>query len=390
LGRVRRVFSRQRDEVVIAGVRSPEAFRDLLDYERACSDRHGHAFSLLAFRIGNPVADTRRVRGLVAVLKARLRGTDVVGWIDGENLGVLLPFTDSRNASQLVREIEARLSARIPLPPCTVYPYPADSSPGDGGRGGDGGVGVVPAGGTDPAAGPGHEASSRGGEESRRDRGALAREELLPCGRAPSLLGVQPLPVWKRLVDIGVVSVGLIGLSPVLLLTALMVKLTSRGPILFCQERTGQNLRRFKMYKFRTMAVDAHHLVEELSHLNEMDGPVFKCDDDPRLTRIGKLLRKTSLDELPQLLNVLTGDMTLIGPRALSPLPSRYERWQLRRFCLVPGIACSWQATRRAETSFVEWMRSDLRYIDSGVSPTKDCRLLLRTLVSVLGCLGGR
>ena len=119
-----------------------------------------------------------------------------------------------------------------------------------------------------------------------------------------------------------------------------------------------------------------------------MSGPLFKSSNDPRVLRFGKLLRRSSLDELPQLFNVLKGDMTLVGPRALSPTVEAYERWQLRRFDLVPGLACSWQAQRRSDTDFDEWMRSDLRYVDAGYSFLGDCRLLgsiARTVVLWVG-----
>jgi lipopolysaccharide/colanic/teichoic acid biosynthesis glycosyltransferase len=173
-------------------------------------------------------------------------------------------------------------------------------------------------------------------------------------------------------------------------LIALGVKLTSRGPVLYRQWRTGRLFERFQLYKFRTMRPHSERRLGELQHLNQMSGPLFKSDNDPRVNRFGKLLRKTSLDELPQLFNVLRGDMTLIGPRALSPRPSEYEPWQLRRFDLTPGIACSWQAFRRGETSFDDWMRSDLAYVARPHGPLEDLRLLFLTAFAVLRCAGGR
>ena len=127
-----------------------------------------------------------------------------------------------------------------------------------------------------------------------------------------------------------------------------------------------------------------------LQAINQMSGPLFKTDADPRVTPLGRLLRRTSLDELPQLLNVLRGDMTLLGPRALSPPPSAYEPWQLRRFTVTPGVACEWQATQRARTDFEAWMRSDLRYVAAGPTLLGDLRLLARTLIAVLTCAGAR
>ena len=138
------------------------------------------------------------------------------------------------------------------------------------------------------------------------------------------------------------------------------------------------------------MYVGAHAAQASLAHLNEMKGPLFKSDRDPRVTPLGRFLRKFSLDELPQLVNVLEGSMTLIGPRALSPEPDAYEPWQLRRFLVRPGLACYWQASRRAEVDFDEWMRSDLAYVDRGYSLIEDCRLLARIVVAVVKGAGAR
>ncbi len=203
------------------------------------------------------------------------------------------------------------------------------------------------------------------------------------------LLLVQPLSRWKRLVDFIASSTALLLLSPLMVVIAASIKLTSGGPVLFVQERTGQGLRRFKMYKFRTMIQGAEKEVDRVKHLNEMSGPLTKIRNDPRHTRIGRILRKTSMDELPQLINVIRGDMTIIGPRALSPLPSAYEHWQLRRFQVKPGIACEWQAESRGRTDFSAWMRSDLRYMEQA-SLLTDLSILLRTLRIVISGEGGR
>lgn len=197
----------------------------------------------------------------------------------------------------------------------------------------------------------------------------------------------RPVSTTRRAIDIVVASVGLVMLSPLFFLIALAVRLTSPGPVFYAQERTGLGMRRFKMYKFRTMVAGAESLVPELGGLNEMSGPLVKIRCDPRLTRIGPFLRRTSLDELPQLLNVLRGDMTLIGPRALSPHPSKYEPWQRRRFTVTPGLACTWQARRRADRDFEAWMRTDLRYIDEATAWTNIC-LAFRILIRVLSCNG--
>jgi len=179
-------------------------------------------------------------------------------------------------------------------------------------------------------------------------------------------------------------------LSPLLAAIALAIKLTSPWPVLFAQLRSGLNGRVFKFYKFRTMVENAEELKKDLEHRNEMSGPVFKIKDDPRVTRLGRILRKYSLDELPQLFNVLRGDMSLVGPRP--PIPAevvKYERWQRRRLSMKPGLTCFWQIGGRNEIDFGDWMTMDLRYIDNW-SFRLDVIILLKTIPVVLFGRGGR
>jgi len=191
--------------------------------------------------------------------------------------------------------------------------------------------------------------------------------------------------VIKRLVDILVSAAMSLLLLPVFLLTALLIKLTSPGPVFFVQKRLGLNKRHFGIYKFRTMVVDAEKRMKEIEHLNEVTGPVFKIKNDPRITPVGRFLRKTSIDELPQLFNVLKGDMSLVGPR---PLPLRdyegfSEDWQRRRFSVRPGVTCLWQIGGRSSISFEQWMELDLQYIDKW-SLLLDLKILLKTIPAVL------
>jgi exopolysaccharide biosynthesis polyprenyl glycosylphosphotransferase len=188
----------------------------------------------------------------------------------------------------------------------------------------------------------------------------------------------------KRLMDITLSLLALVLLSPFLLAIALIIKLTSPGPILFAQERVGMNKRRFKLYKFRSMYQDAEKRRRELEHLNEMDGPVFKIKNDPRVTPIGRFIRKTSIDELPQLVNVLTGHMSLVGPRPpLLAEVDRYEWLYRRRLSIKPGITCFWQISGRNEISFKQWMDLDKQYIDNW-SLWLDVKILAQTIPAVL------
>jgi exopolysaccharide biosynthesis polyprenyl glycosylphosphotransferase len=189
----------------------------------------------------------------------------------------------------------------------------------------------------------------------------------------------------KRMVDLLASSVALLMLSPLLIGIAILIKLRSPGPVLFAQERMGLNKRRFKLYKFRTMVPDAERKIAELEHLNEVSGPVFKIRNDPRITPVGRFLRKTSLDELPQLVNVLKGDMSLVGPR---PLPVRdYQSfstaWHRRRFSVKPGITCLWQVMGRNSIPFERWMELDMEYIDHW-SLLLDFQILIKTIPAVV------
>lgn len=189
----------------------------------------------------------------------------------------------------------------------------------------------------------------------------------------------------KRAFDILVSGILLITLSSIMFIIAIAIKATSRGSILFKQTRVGLNGRRFTLYKFRSMVQDAERKKQELLHFNEMSGPVFKIKDDPRLTPIGKFLRKISLDELPQLINVFKGNMSIVGPRP--PLPeevTKYEPWQRRRLSMKPGITCLWQINGRNEINdFDQWMKLDLEYIDNW-SLQLDFKIFLKTIPVVL------
>ncbi|MCC6811038.1 MAG: sugar transferase [Deltaproteobacteria bacterium] len=188
----------------------------------------------------------------------------------------------------------------------------------------------------------------------------------------------------KRLFDIVASSLGLWVLSPLLIGVAIGIKLTSRGPIFFKQQRVGLHGKKFSMLKFRSMVTNAEALKDKLMQQNEMSGPVFKMKKDPRITAIGRFIRKYSIDELPQLINVLRGDMSVVGPRP--PVPSevaKYESWQRRRLSVRPGLTCIWQVSGRNEISFEEWMYLDMLYVDNW-SLVLDFSLILKTVPVVI------
>jgi len=213
--------------------------------------------------------------------------------------------------------------------------------------------------------------------------GSLAALRFAPVHHSQTRVAV------KRAFDLLGASIGLAASAPVLALAAIAIKLTSPGPALFRQTRCGLYGRRFTLYKLRTMVNEAEGLKEALAHLNEMSGPVFKVRNDPRITPLGRWLRRFSIDELPQLWNVLRGHMSLVGPRpALPPEVAQYETFERRRLSMRPGLTCLWQVGgRNRVSSFEEWVRMDLEYIDAW-SLTLDLRILVQTIPVVLRASG--
>jgi len=188
----------------------------------------------------------------------------------------------------------------------------------------------------------------------------------------------------KRAMDVVIAGTALVTFSPVIAAAALGIVCASPGSPFFAQERVGKNGRRFNLYKLRTMVRGAHLHHDEMRALNEVDGPVLKIRNDPRLHRLGKLLRRTSIDELPNLINVLRGEMSIVGPRP--PLPAEvadYDDFARRRLTVKPGITCLWQVSGRSNVSFEEWMRLDNEYIDTW-SPLTDLAIVARTVPAVI------
>ena len=192
--------------------------------------------------------------------------------------------------------------------------------------------------------------------------------------------------VLKRLMDIVGASLGLILASPIMLIVAILIKIEDpKGPIFFSQVRNGAYPKTFKMYKFRSMYVDAEERLQELMPLNEQSGPAFKIKDDPRITKVGKFIRKTSLDELPQLFNVLKGDMSLVGPRPAIPREvEQYTAYQKQRLFVKPGLTCIWQVSGRNNIGFDEWVELDIEYIKTR-NLWLDIKLILLTIPAMLG-----
>jgi lipopolysaccharide/colanic/teichoic acid biosynthesis glycosyltransferase len=332
------------------GFQSVDDFSRVLETERHRADRTSIGFSLLTFAPRDRRSKDATYAALSEILSGRLRLTDCAGWLDDERIGVVFPTTPASGAWIVADEVCEQLSDRVPSPVCTVLCYPSDDFSRE-------------------LAGVAEENS-----ECSDDKPVEAMEALF----------MTEVPRWKRALDVIGASAGLICLSPILALAAIAVRCTSSGPIFYSQERSGQGGRRFRIYKFRSMVVDADRLKQHLMAINEQDGPAFKVKNDPRVTKVGKFLRATSIDELPQLCNVLLGDMSLVGPR---PLPcdetAGCNQWQRRRLDVPPGLTCIWQVSGRSKVSFDEWIRMDIRYIRSRAI-WNDLKLILKTIPAVL------
>ncbi len=328
---------------------SPDRLRRILEVERARADRTESPFTAVHFALDGRERTASGWERLIRVLRARLRFTDEIGWLDDRSLCAVLACTGAEGAHKVVHDVKAQLAGTLATLTCTIRVYPSDDATLPQGRGRVNGNGVPQA-------------------------ATAAMEPLFE----------RALPTWKRTLDVAGAFVGLVLLSPVLAIIALAIKLTSPGPVFFSQWRSGRGGNPFLMWKFRSMIVDAEARKAELAALNEQDGAAFKIKNDPRVTRLGRFLRATSLDELPQLWNVLRGEMSLVGPR---PLPcaetESCTRWQRQRLDVTPGLTCLWQVSGRCRVSFADWVRMDVRYIRSR-SLWQDLKLLFLTVPAVL------
>lgn len=325
-------------------IRSREEFHSDLLRERAGSDRNGHGFSLLVF-------DGETVKDFVHTLNRRTRQIDQVGWLDWR-VGVLLPYTTMDGAKTLTQDIRRELGPSMPK--CTIYTYPGDWLPDDDDDSG--------------SANPGIGSTALGGRP----------DELL----------ASRLPIWKRSIDVAGSLVGLVLLSPIFLLVALLIKAVSPGPAFYKQKRIGRHGKAFMMWKFRTMRPDAESTLhqEHMSSLITQENSMTKLDArrDPRVFSFGKVLRRCYVDELPQLINVLRGDMSLVGPRPCIPYEAKqYTPWQTGRFEAVPGMTGLWQVQGKNRTTFKEMVRLDIAYARNR-SFLLDAGVLLKTVPTIL------
>jgi lipopolysaccharide/colanic/teichoic acid biosynthesis glycosyltransferase len=200
--------------------------------------------------------------------------------------------------------------------------------------------------------------------------------------------GTWVYKAFKRMFDLLVGCFVLVLLLPILPLIAIMIKLDTPGPVIFKQDRVGENGKVFKFYKFRSMVHQAHERRDQLIELNEQDGPIFKIRSDPRITRVGQFLRRSSLDEIPQIFNVIRGNMSIVGPRPpLLSEVSGYQPWHMKRLSVKPGITCLWQISGRSQIGFDEWMRLDMEYLKTRSIRT-DLLIFIKTIPAVIARKG--
>ena len=351
----------------ILGVRE---MRFALERERARSERTDAPFAMVVLTWADSLLARASEEELTAQLQKRLRLTDEAGWLGERQIAVLLTATGEGGAWKVAADLCKQLCVER-QPRCEVFVYPAVPSTlsvevhrKDGHDGEDGGQ------------------NSTSTESNDADWQQTRRLNTKAADAATFFL--RPLPRWKRAVDVAMGSLVLTLATPILLLAAAAIKLTSKGPVFFTQQRTGLGGAPFKIYKLRTMVTDAEAQKASLRSISEQDGPAFKLRNDPRVTPIGRFLRKSCIDELPQLINVLRGEMSIVGPR---PLPvdeaDKCQNWARRRLDITPGLTCIWQVRGALKVTFAEWMRMDIRYLRRRTL-WADIKLIGQTTVAVL------
>ena len=376
----------------------------VISREIARADRGGRGFTLILFRVPVSKSKPEATRNLAETLLKRARLTDEVGWFSNDYLAALLTGTSPAGAQIFADGVSAAMSADVPPVPI-VYTYPFDRAGLPAGAASEGlnasrervlrrverdemgkqlaaaaTIAVVDEPEVEPSSVSG---PTFNGKPRFSDDNPFDTERDVQAADLGSLLA-RPLPRWKRLIDIVGATSALVILSPLMIAAAILVRFSSAGPVIFTQKRSGLGGRAFRIYKFRTMVNGAEKRRQELTAVSEQDGPAFKLENDPRLTKIGRILRKSSIDELPQLFNVLKGDMSLVGPR---PLPcgeqDECQPWQRHRMNVTPGLTCIWQVKGRSRVAFDDWIRMDVDYMRRRTF-WRDVQIMFATIPAVL------
>jgi lipopolysaccharide/colanic/teichoic acid biosynthesis glycosyltransferase len=343
---------------------SPCDFTTSVCRERARADRSGDEFSVVTF-----TAEDRILHQIAKYLAQRSRIIDQYGWTEEGGVWLLLPHCPPNAAAMIARDICQPFCAGQQQASYDLYHYVAGNKRNKENR---------------------NCRNSQSEHYSVDHRDCCHSDDTTPQESPEETEAVEPLvaramPYSKRALDVILAAVALVVFAPVLAIVSILIKITSRGPVYFGQLRAGRAGKPFRMYKFRTMVADAEELKSQLLAHNEQDGPAFKMKKDPRITRIGRVLRATGIDELPQLWNVLRGEMSIVGPRPL-PLSEAADcaPWQQERLDITPGLTCWWQVSDRwSSVPFADWMRMDIRYARQRSLAT-DLKLILRTIAFVI------
>lgn len=348
------------------------SFREVVRQERNRSDRHGNLFSVIALEALEPDDLEIMEDHLIPYLAGRIRSTDSIGWIDDHMLGVLLTDTPPQGAQKFLQQLMEQEKFRETVINAYLFTYPSDY----------------------------FQFEKMAWENSSRNNGNQTKDRLNiqthPSIKAVDVLSVfrfsllrgPGLPAWKRILDIVGSTTGLVLLSPLFLLIAVIIKMGSDGPIFFTQKRVGYLGKVFTFWKFRTMRVNADSKQHQsyVHQLIDSDAPMIKLDstEQSQIIPFGRVLRKTSLDELPQLINVLLGQMSLVGPRPCLPYEAeKYLRWHAKRFDCVPGMTGLWQVSGKNKITFKEMIRLDIKYAKK-LSLWLDLAILFRTIPTVI------
>ncbi len=376
------------------GICSTAYFSKALARARGRADRIGMPCTLVSFEIQTADLNSEYVEYLAKVICSRMRTTDEVGWLDHQHIGLLLFNTGRKGGWRLVEDI----IAKIPIPKCDIYIYPHDNQNsnesndnGQGNRDQD----IAQPNGNNPRSPVKYIAATDGSSDFNHASSLFWQSADCPLPvQDMKQLFPRKIPTWKRLMDIFGALLGFIIFSPIFILTSLLIKSVSPGPVFFKQERVGCGGQKFIFYKFRTMkanvdtAFHRHYLAGLINSDTNNEKPMLKLDDhNSEIIPCGKILRKTYLDELPQLINVLRGEMSLVGPRPPIPYETdEYQSWHNGRFDIVPGMTGLWQISGKNHLTFNEMIKLDIQY-SRNLSFMSDLKILLSTPVVIISGL---
>jgi lipopolysaccharide/colanic/teichoic acid biosynthesis glycosyltransferase len=378
VGKCVNLFGKTTQEIDLKDLHSPRTFQTLLAKECARADRNGHGFSVVDFDLGRRADDRKFLERFVSVLMERTRMTDEIGWLDVQNLGLMLFNTEAQQADGLARKILDKDIQDVALP-YNVYSYPK---------------GWLGGGKDKRKSAPEEEIPSIEESKAVVESGQTQEATGQLCVRTVPCLKERvfpsSLPIWKRVIDIVGAGTGLLLLSPLFFAVTLLIRLVSPGSPIFKQERVGYLGKSFTLWKFRTMHVNVdtskhRNLLSTMIHSTDENGvPMTKMENAPEIIRFGGLLRKSCIDELPQLVNVLRGEMSLVGPRPPIPYESEeYLLWHNGRFDAVPGMTGLWQVSGKNRLTFNEMARLDIQY-SREMSFWLDVEILIRTPLAIV------